>query len=170
MARRNRSSVFEDITQLIAMLPWWLGALLALISYLWLHSVASQPIATPPPGIQHMGDMVASQMWHTFATFLQYIIPISCLIGAGISAFHGYGKQQPRQNVQKSSSRSSFTPRNESFGIGDIGAHQTQAAPDCPQCGASMIKRTAKKGSHAGETFWGCASYPKCKGARVSMG
>jgi restriction system protein len=36
--------------------------------------------------------------------------------------------------------------------------------PMCPQCGTAMIQRTAKKGQFAGQPFWGCGRYPKCKG------
>lgn len=35
--------------------------------------------------------------------------------------------------------------------------------PTCPKCGSNMVKRTAKKGSHAGEPFWGCSGYPACR-------
>ena len=38
--------------------------------------------------------------------------------------------------------------------------------PDCPQCGASMIIREAKRGPNAGGRFWGCPSFPKCRGTR----
>lgn len=33
----------------------------------------------------------------------------------------------------------------------------------CPQCGAEVILRTAKKGEHAGEQFYGCSRFPKCR-------
>lgn len=36
--------------------------------------------------------------------------------------------------------------------------------PFCPECGAPMVLRTAKKGQYAGKTFWGCSKYPNCKG------
>ena len=36
----------------------------------------------------------------------------------------------------------------------------------CPLCGAEMVLRTAKKGARAGEKFWGCATFPKCRGIR----
>lgn len=36
----------------------------------------------------------------------------------------------------------------------------------CPFCGNSMVIRTAKKGNHAGDKFWGCPSFPKCRGTR----
>ncbi len=36
--------------------------------------------------------------------------------------------------------------------------------PLCPICGCEMIKRTAKKGKNAGNTFWGCSKFPNCRG------
>jgi len=32
----------------------------------------------------------------------------------------------------------------------------------CPKCGGSLVLRTAKKGMHAGEQFYGCSNYPNC--------
>lgn len=34
----------------------------------------------------------------------------------------------------------------------------------CPQCGAPMKLRLAKKGPSAGKQFWSCSRYPTCKG------
>lgn len=33
----------------------------------------------------------------------------------------------------------------------------------CPQCGGSLVLRTAKRGARAGSQFWGCDNYPKCR-------
>ena len=38
------------------------------------------------------------------------------------------------------------------------------AAPKCPTCQKPMIERVAKQGRNAGKSFWGCRSYPKCRG------
>jgi restriction system protein len=38
--------------------------------------------------------------------------------------------------------------------------------PICPQCGSSMVKRTARKGGNAGGEFWGCSKFPTCRGVR----
>lgn len=40
------------------------------------------------------------------------------------------------------------------------------AALSCPSCGNTMAKRVARKGPNAGNSFWGCLSYPACKGTR----
>lgn len=34
----------------------------------------------------------------------------------------------------------------------------------CPKCGAEMILREARKGKNIGNKFWGCSSFPKCRG------
>ena len=36
----------------------------------------------------------------------------------------------------------------------------------CPQCGAGMVMRTARKGANAGGAFWGCSNFPSCRGVR----
>ena len=39
-------------------------------------------------------------------------------------------------------------------------------APACPTCGLEMMLRTSRRGTNAGNQFWGCPSYPSCKGTR----
>lgn len=39
------------------------------------------------------------------------------------------------------------------------------SAPACPKCGAAMVRRRVKSGGRAGLVFWGCSTYPKCRGA-----
>jgi restriction system protein len=41
-----------------------------------------------------------------------------------------------------------------------------QATPTCPKCGSPMVVRTAGRGPNAGSKFWGCSTYPRCKGTR----
>ena len=33
----------------------------------------------------------------------------------------------------------------------------------CIKCGSGMVLRKAKKGQHAGTSFWGCSNFPKCR-------
>lgn len=41
-------------------------------------------------------------------------------------------------------------------------ASQTEAKK-CPDCGGTMVLRKASKVANAGNEFWGCSNYPKCK-------
>ena len=33
----------------------------------------------------------------------------------------------------------------------------------CPRCGGRLVLRTASKGPQAGQKFWGCTNYPRCR-------
>lgn len=33
----------------------------------------------------------------------------------------------------------------------------------CPKCGNKLIIRTSKTGARAGQQFWGCSAFPKCR-------
>ena len=46
-----------------------------------------------------------------------------------------------------------------------------QEAPLCPKCGKVMVVRIGRrKGPHLGERFWGCPSFPRCRGVREAIG
>ena len=34
----------------------------------------------------------------------------------------------------------------------------------CPKCGSAMVRRIAKQGANQGRAFFGCSTYPKCRG------
>jgi len=37
----------------------------------------------------------------------------------------------------------------------------------CPWCGGNLVLRTARQGKHAGERFYGCSNYPKCRYIKI---
>lgn len=37
-------------------------------------------------------------------------------------------------------------------------------SPSCPTCGGAMVLRIARRGMNSGENFWGCVTYPACRG------
>jgi restriction system protein len=86
MARRKKTSPAEDIMDLVAMLPWWGGKALAVVSYLLLHIVASRTVVAVTQSGQ-IGTMLTQTIWKTFASVGQYLLPILCLAGAGMSAW-----------------------------------------------------------------------------------
>jgi restriction system protein len=45
-----------------------------------------------------------------------------------------------------------------------VPASASSQSPHCPSCGGQMVMRTAKRGAKAGESFWGCESFPRCRG------
>lgn len=274
MARRKRTSTFEDIVEIVAMLPWWGGLVLAVIFYAWLHQIAAQPIP-PATGLKSIGANVGAQLWQTLAMFGQYILPVACLMGAGLSAYGRHQRNVLHRDVSYAPSRQALEGMSwrqfeilvgevfgrkgfkveerggsgpdggvdialrlgndlylvqckqwkamrvgvatvrELYGVmaaehavggfvvasGDFTDDARQFAegrsielvgtdqlldlieetagetvvgtrtdmtgiPVCPSCGASMVRRTAKRGANAGGQFWGCSNYPDCRGIR----
>lgn len=107
MTRKKKQSAFEDLIDIAAMLPWWVGILLALIAYFVLHHYANAVIA-PAASVAQMGNVVASQLGKTLAMFGQYLLPFAFLIGAGISAYGRHKRTALFADVQESSSASAL--------------------------------------------------------------
>jgi restriction system protein len=86
MVRKSKTSIADDIFELVALMPWWAGCALALVSYLLLHRVAIQPVTVVSDAGQISG-MATQALWQGLATAGQYILPILCLGGAVASFF-----------------------------------------------------------------------------------
>ncbi len=87
VARRNKNGgALKGVVRLIALMPWWLGLAVAVASYLWLHSVASSPmpVVTDP---QQLNAVIVGSVWRGLALVGQYLVPLLCLTGAGVSMF-----------------------------------------------------------------------------------
>ncbi|RZU02246.1 restriction endonuclease [Rivibacter subsaxonicus] len=282
--RRRKTSAFEDLVALVALLPWWVGVMLAVVSYVVLSTIAKRPVPAAQPG--QMAALVTGTLTATFASIGQYLLPLICLLGAGVSAWkrrertalaeqasgpraaqaidgmswreferlvgeayrlRGYRVQETggggadggvdlvlvkgsetwlvqckqwraqmvgvdivRQLYGVMAARGAtggfvvtsghFSDDAAAFAKGrnvelvdgpalqrmlaqaKVGAQRSQvaatpvpakapaaqAAHACPQCAGPMIQRTAARGANAGKAFWGCATYPKCRGTRAT--
>lgn len=286
MARRKKTSPAEDLVDLIALLPWYVGVILALAGYLLLHRIAIAP-SPSALGPGELGNAMLGAVGRGLATAGQYIVPILCLAGAAISAWRRHARRSLMDSVTRSDApdildgmswrefemlvgegfrlqgyqvvenfepgpddgidltlrkngekylvqckqwrafkvgvpvvrelygvmaakgaaggfvvtSGRFTPEAEAFASGrnlrlldgpqlhrllkqargsssakhDAGNMAGQAsntapqaakatAPSCPRCAQPMVRRTAKRGVNAGQDFWGCSDYPRCRG------
>ena len=71
----------------------------------------------------------------------------------------GTSKQAIPENSNQSPSRPSAQPIQREMPA-------QFSTPVCPSCGSSMAKRKARRGVNVGGEFWGCGTYPVCKGTR----
>jgi len=280
-SRSSKTSLADDIVDLVALAPWWVGVLLALLFYLWLHSIAIQPVTiVATPG--KMGDMAVRSMVHALASYGQYLLPLLCCLGAALSAWRRYqrrallnraahtpeaaqaiagmswqqfelligeafrqqgyrvlenggggadggvdlvlsrgGEKFLVQCKQWRAYKVGVEVARELYGLMAAGGaaggfvvtsgrfteeaarfasgrnltlvdgpklqallKQARAArqatpeaplrapapaaspaiPSCPRCGAPMVRRVARQGTNAGKPFWGCTTYPACRG------
>ncbi len=99
MARRRSSGAFDDLVDLVAMLPWWAGVGLAVLAYVWLGSFAVSPVA-PSPGVRPSEHAVAV-LQGTAASIGRYLVPFICLLGAGMSAW----RRAKRRSLVKDATR-----------------------------------------------------------------
>lgn len=64
-----------------------------------------------------------------------------------------YEKLLPLTDVNKEEKQRHIEGIQDRFSSTDI----------CPVCGGKLVVRTARRGSNAGNQFYGCSNYPKCK-------
>ena len=70
---------------MVAWMPWWAGVALALASYLLFHALAKTPPGKVDPG--KMGEQLQTLLVAAWSMWLQYLVPLICLLGAAISFF-----------------------------------------------------------------------------------
>lgn len=103
MARRKQNLI-EDLIEITSKLPWWVGVVLAIVAYVWLHSVAvSEVTAVVQPG--KMGDIVGQSVFKTLASVGQYLLPLIFLVGAAMSAFGRHKRRALHEQVAGSPDR-----------------------------------------------------------------
>lgn len=275
MARKRKSSPLEELLELFAMLPWWVGVLVAIVLYLGLHDYASQAVVVATTTAQ-IANSNSKTVFMAVASVFQYLLPMICLVGAALSAWKRSKRRSLVQGITASDSAASldgmtwkefellvgeafrqkgykvtelggagpdggvdlllakggettlvqckqwkafkvgvevvrelygvmaakgaaagivvtsgeFTKDAKEFARGrnvrliareelfamlqsaksgstKVEAKQSNvaiAAPACPTCGSAMVKHVATRGANAGSYFWGCATYPKCRG------
>ncbi|MRD49739.1 restriction endonuclease [Caenimonas koreensis DSM 17982] len=84
MTRRSKQGPLEDLMDVIALLPWWAGIALAVATYLGFHAFsASPPIKSVQPG--QIGSAMTGVIISTVASVLQFLVPLVCVLGAGLS-------------------------------------------------------------------------------------
>lgn len=86
---KKKSSFLDDVVALVALMPWWVGVILAAASFAVLHHFAVAPIT--PPVIEAgkplpIASTLLTGAGHGLATLGQYLLPLLCLAGAALSA------------------------------------------------------------------------------------
>ena len=98
MARKPKTSPAEDLTNLVALLPWWVGVGLAVAAFLWLHSVAGQAVV-----MTTASGLIVTSVMQTAGTAMagvgQFLLPFLFLLGAGISAYRRHQRKTLIANV-----------------------------------------------------------------------
>jgi restriction system protein len=106
MARKKKSTPADDLIEIIAFLPWWLGVTLAIFFYFLLHSMASAEVSLAAGHAGEIGQFAVNAFKQTLASIGQYLVPVLCLIGAVVSALRRRARARLLDNVIKGDSSS----------------------------------------------------------------
>src|SRR5690606_41536376 len=100
MARRKRTSGFEDLINIMARLPWWACLGIALLSWLILSSIASRPMDVSGATLDQVGGIVMGQLLRTFAYGGQYRLPCARVLDAIRSVVSRFRRNKLPADVQ----------------------------------------------------------------------
>lgn len=82
----KRQSTFDDLIEISAAFPWWVGVILAVAAYFLFHWMAGWELATAK-GSHDVSGAMGAQLARVLGFYLQFIVPAAFLIGAASSAF-----------------------------------------------------------------------------------
>ena len=94
---RKKTSPAEDLINLVSLMPCWAGVGLVVVAYVvcigWPHLAAS----VIQPG--QIADVMARTIGASLASIGQYLVPLLCLSGAGVSAWRRRKRRELVSNV-----------------------------------------------------------------------
>ena len=77
-------------------------------------------------------------------------------------------EEKPEADVKKEP-KAEQSPQSSQIGQSTQDTQNAQLSQNqlvCPRCGKVLVLRTAKKGDNAGNQFYGCSGFPKCRYVR----
>jgi restriction system protein len=95
--RRERKGAVDDLLAIAAKLPWWASLLIALVSFVLLHSIATQDVGTAT-STKDIGAVVTRGLYQALANLGQYIVPLIFVVGALVSVL---GQRKRRALVMR---------------------------------------------------------------------
>lgn len=69
----------------------------------------------------------------------------------------------PTASTEKASVSQENIPCNEDKPSSAESSHEESNPMRCPYCGGNLVLRTATRGKNAGNQFYGCSNFPKCR-------
>lgn len=118
---RCRTSMFEDIVDIVSSFPWWVGCSLAALSYAILHFIAGIEV-TKPVGVGEFGSYAGKQLYVKLAYFGQLVLPVAFGLGAFISLIKSFRQRKTYDCVRqgKPEALSSLTWREFEILVGEF--------------------------------------------------
>lgn len=75
-------------------MPWWVSVVLAVISYLAMHALASWPVPVPAATAGAFNATMVTAMVRSLAVTAEIFLPLTFMLGAVISVWHRHVRQR----------------------------------------------------------------------------
>jgi len=99
---RNSRSPLGGLFKLASLLPWWVGIILAVISYLVCHSIAAIEVVSAGPTVAAI-EGAGRMFFKVLATFGQFMLPVIFLAASAASAVARMNHSDLTEDVQQTS-------------------------------------------------------------------
>ena len=162
----RRESNGERVIEWFRRVPWWIGPVVAAVVYLGWGVAAPRLVADSGNPIEASPN---DKSLKVNPTFLLVALAKAGRVAAPIFAI-GFlmlwaGGMLGKLLVKPEASPQVTDDRRREKSKSPVSTGHP-SVPACPDCGQPMSLRTARKGEKAGQQFWGCPGYPKCRGTR----
>lgn len=108
MARRKNKNVVDALFDIAAVLPWWAGVVIAIVTYFVCHAFATAEVAAAKTAAE-FAPAIQQTIIKALASLGQYIFPMIFLAGAAASAYRQ--AKRGRRSPAKEESPASFGAR-----------------------------------------------------------
>lgn len=93
MVRKKKANPLGDLYRLASIVPWWAGAIAAIVAYLVLHSFAIADVAVAKD-ISEFGHSAVQAVIKGFAFIGQFVVPAIFLAGAAASGLAQFKRER----------------------------------------------------------------------------
>lgn len=100
-SRSKKSSALNDLIDLLALLPWWLCTALAVVSFIYLHSLDVSVRVSQTANASQVAVMVQKELLAGLVVAGQYVVPILFLTAAGLSFFARQHRKSLLRDVEQ---------------------------------------------------------------------
>ena len=119
-----------------------------------INDVGELYVAMESGGVK-FGIVISSGVFTSEAIDFSLGKALLLINGADLSLMtEALNKSSEAKSAQEKAGTAVVTPAQE----------MPELEPLCPICSSRMVKRVARKGKNAGNTFWGCSKFPGCRG------
>ncbi|MDE1165060.1 MAG: restriction endonuclease [Pseudomonas sp.] len=115
----KKTSPLEDFIVIASKLPWWVCLILAIASGVYLHAIASAPLAFVSDP-RHFDSYLTQSVFRSMATFCQFLVPLIFVTGALLSVL---GRRK-RSGLLKANTHAGITWQAFELLVGEALRHQ----------------------------------------------